>query len=56
MLKEYQIDGNKYRKIYVVSDIHNDFDSFVKGIDELQIGKDDLLIVLGDIFDRGQSR
>lgn len=41
------------RNVYVISDIHNDYDSFEKMLQLIQFTADDLLIVTGDIFDRG---
>ena len=43
--------GNK--KVYVVSDMHNDADRFKLLLEKINFSKDDILIVAGDIFDRG---
>ena len=41
------------KKVYVVSDIHNDADRFKLLLEKINFSKDDILIVAGDIFDRG---
>lgn len=41
------------KNVYVVSDIHNDADGFKKLLKQIRFSKEDILIVNGDIFDRG---
>lgn len=43
------------RNVYVVSDIHNDVTGFKELLDKIAFSKDDLLIINGDIFDRGDE-
>ena len=43
------------KKVYVVSDIHNDTDRFKLLLEKINFSKDDILIVAGDIFDRGDQ-
>ena len=43
------------RNVYVVSDIHNDASGFKELLDKIAFSKDDLLIINGDIFDRGDE-
>ena len=43
------------KKVYVVSDIHNDADRFKLLLEKISFSKDDILIVAGDIFDRGDQ-
>lgn len=43
------------RYVYVVSDIHNDASSFKELLDKIAFSTDDLLIINGDIFDRGNE-
>ena len=43
------------RYVYVVSDIHNDASGFKEFLDKIAFSKDDLLIINGDIFDRGDE-
>ena len=45
------IDDN--RNVYVVSDIHNYADGFKRLLKKIQFNENDLLIIDGDIFDRG---
>ena len=40
---------------YVVSDIHGDYDKYMKIFDEVNFGGDDVLYLLGDIVDRGNA-
>ncbi len=46
-----EITNSRY--VYVVSDIHNDASAFKELLDKIAFSKDDLLIINGDIFDRG---
>lgn len=39
--------------IYVMSDIHGEFDLFIKMLEKINFSSDDKLIILGDVFDRG---
>ena len=41
------------KKVYVVSDIHNDADRFKLLLEKIDFAEDDILILAGDIFDRG---
>ncbi len=43
------------QNVYVVSDIHNDADGFKGLLKEIQFSEDDILIIDGDIFDRGDK-
>ena len=47
------IDDN--RNVYVVSDIHNNADGFKRLLKKIQFNENDLLIIDGDIFDRGDK-
>ena len=47
------IDDN--RNVYVVSDIHNYADGFKRLLKKIQFNENDLLIIDGDIFDRGDK-
>lgn len=49
---ELEIQG---RKTYVMSDIHNDADRFRQMLRQIEFSKEDLLIIDGDIFDRGDN-
>ncbi|MFI3228191.1 MAG: metallophosphoesterase [Clostridia bacterium] len=41
--------------IYVTSDIHGDFNKYIRIFDEINLKDDDTLFVLGDIVDRGDN-
>ena len=43
------------KKVYVVSDIHNDADGFKLLLKKIDFKEDDILILAGDIFDRGNQ-
>ena len=43
------------KKVYVVSDIHNDADRFKLLLEKIDFAEDDILILAGDIFDRGNQ-
>lgn len=40
--------------IYVMSDIHGEYDKFIKMLNEIQLKDNDTLYILGDILDRGE--
>lgn len=40
---------------YCISDIHGDYDKYVKMLDILIFGSEDLLYVIGDMLDRGSN-
>lgn len=48
-----KIDYDKYKRIFVCSDVHNDYSSLNRGINELSLTNSDLLIIAGDLLDRG---
>ena len=39
--------------VYVISDIHGEYDKFVELLDRIGLKKTDTLYILGDILDRG---
>ena len=41
------------RYTYVISDIHGQFDAFMKMLDKIEFGYDDEMYILGDVIDRG---
>lgn len=46
----------EYKRIFIVSDIHNHYKSYCALRDKLGFSKEDLVIVDGDIVDRGGKR
>ena len=40
---------------YVISDIHGDFNRFLKILKKINLGSDDILYIIGDIPDRGNQ-
>lgn len=47
-------NSTEYNRIFVVSDIHNDYESYCLLRDKLGFSSGDLVIVAGDIVDRGE--
>lgn len=41
--------------IYVMSDIHGEYELFLTMLDKINFSKDDKLIILGDVLDRGEN-
>lgn len=41
------------RYTYVISDIHGQFDAFMRLIEKIEFGYDDEMYILGDVIDRG---
>ncbi|WP_172436270.1 metallophosphoesterase, partial [Pasteurella multocida] len=49
-----KIDGSKYKKIFIVGDLHGMYDLLVSELEEAGFDfVDDLLISVGDLIDRG---
>ena len=47
------INENDYNHIFVISDLHGNYELFLKFLKKVNLQKDDLLINLGDSCDRG---
>lgn len=43
------------KRVYVVSDIHNDADGFKELLRQIGFTREDILIINGDVFDRGEK-
>ena len=41
--------------IYVMSDLHGEYDKFIKMLDLIKFSSEDKLYILGDVFDRGEK-
>ena len=41
--------------IYCMSDIHGEYDKYIKMLDTINFGSKDTLYVLGDVVDRGPN-
>ena len=50
---EKQIEKERMRVIYAVSDLHGCYDKYTKLLERLHMTSDDSLYILGDIVDRG---
>ena len=55
MLKILRIEENKYRNIYVISDIHAHGNLLEKLLEKIEYSKEDLFLILGDSCDRGNE-
>ena len=40
---------------YVMSDLHGEYDKFIKMLTKISFSDNDKLIIIGDIFDRGEK-
>ena len=54
-IKIEKIDENDYNRIFVMSDIHGQYDLFLKMLDRIKLKREDLLVIIGDICDRGKK-
>ena len=54
-IKIEKIDENDYNRIFVMSDIHGQYDLFLKMLDKIKLKREDLLVIIGDICDRGKK-
>ncbi len=43
------------RNVYITSDIHNDAERFQRLLEEIHFSKEDILIIAGDVFNRGDK-
>ena len=41
--------------IYVMSDLHGEYDKFIKMLDKIDFSDEDTLYILGDVLDRGKD-
>ena len=54
-IKVEKINENDYNRIFVMSDIHGQYDLFLKMLDRINLKREDLLVIIGDICDRGKK-
>ena len=54
-IKIEKINENDYNRIFVMSDIHGQYDLFLKMLDKIDLKREDLLVIIGDICDRGKK-
>lgn len=54
-IKIEKINENDYDRIFVMSDIHGQYDLFLKMLKEIALKREDLMIIAGDICDRGEK-
>ena len=54
-IKIEKINESDYNRIFVISDIHGQYDSFLKMIKKIGLKREDLMIIAGDICDRGEK-
>ena len=54
-IKIEKINENDYNKIFVISDLHGQYDLFLKLLGKINLKREDLLVIMGDICDRGEK-
>ena len=54
-IKIEKINENDYNRIFVMSDIHGQYDLFLKMLGKIKLKREDLLVIIGDICDRGKK-
>ena len=54
-IKIEKINENDYNRIFVMSDIHGQYELFLKMLDRIDLKREDLLVIIGDICDRGKK-
>ena len=54
-VKIEKINENDYSRIFVISDLHGQYDLFLKLLEKIDLKREDLLLILGDICDRGKK-
>ena len=54
-IKIEKINESDYSRIFVMSDIHGQYDLFLKMLDKIDLKREDLLVIMGDICDRGEK-
>lgn len=54
-IKIEKINENDYNRIFVMSDIHGQYDLFLKMLNKIDLKREDLLVIIGDICDRGKK-
>lgn len=50
--KEHGQRGEKYMATYVISDIHGEYELFIKLLEKIRFTSADTLYVLGDVIDQ----
>ena len=48
-IKIEKINENDYNKIFVISDLHGQYDLFLKLLEKINLKREDLLVIMGDI-------
>ena len=54
-VKVERIDENNYDRIFAISDLHGQYDLFLRLLEKINLKREDLLLILGDICDRGKK-
>ena len=54
-IKIEKINESDYNRIFVMSDIHGQYDLFLKMLGKIDLKREDLLVIMGDICDRGEK-
>jgi len=54
-IKIEKINESDYNRIFIMSDIHGQYDLFLKMLGKIDLKREDLLVIMGDICDRGEK-
>ena len=54
-IKIEKINESDYNRIFIVSDLHGQYDLFLKLLKKIDLKREDLLVIMGDICDRGEN-
>ncbi|WP_036094968.1 metallophosphoesterase [Leptotrichia trevisanii] len=54
-IKIEKINESDYNRIFIMSDIHGQYDLFLKMLGKIDLKREDLLVIMGDICDRGEE-
>lgn len=55
MVKVIKENFSKYKRIYAISDLHGFLDLFNQFYDDLNLKKDEALVIVGDIIEKGEQ-
>ncbi|BBM57808.1 metallophosphoesterase [Leptotrichia trevisanii] len=54
-IKIEKINESDYNRIFIMSDIHGQYDLFLKMLGKIDLKREDLLVIMGDVCDRGEK-
>ena len=54
-IKIEKINESDYNRIFIMSDSHGQYDLFLKMLGKIDLKREDLLVIMGDVCDRGEK-